>query len=109
MILLRNALTTAAGSAEFDPWFVAEIERECESLWPEYDASAHSDGFVCVALPLSLADDREALIEAARQLWLDVGCDNLIVAVPSSSIGDAVLRELVAEGLNVRMLDAAGG
>lgn len=78
-----------------------DITAACDLLRPIYDATAGRDGLVSFELPPAIADDIAASIAEAKRLWALIDRPNLMIKVPGTEPGIAILRELIEEGLNI--------
>jgi len=80
---------------------IDDVRDACNLLRPVYDRSAKNDGFVSIEVSPHLADDIEGSIAEARELWQRINRPNLLIKVPSTEAGTAVLRRLIAANINV--------
>ena len=72
-------------------------------LRPVYDATAGHDGFVSFECTPDLADDTEATIAQARELWRRLDAPNVMIKVPATEAGVPAIEELTAGGINVNV------
>jgi transaldolase len=80
-----------------------DIRRAAEVLRPAYDATQGKDGFVSFECTPDLADDTEATIAQALQLWGTLGLRNVMIKVPATAAGVPAIEELTARGVNVNV------
>lgn len=71
-----------------------------EPIWRE---SNYEDGYVSLEVSPNLADDTDATIKQAKQLWTDVNIPNLFIKVPATRAGIPAIRELLNCGINVNV------
>src|SRR5215212_5491089 len=80
-----------------------DIRRAADLLRPTYDDSAGRDGFVSFECTPDLADDTEATIEQAVDLWGRLARPNVMIKVPATEAGVPAVEELTARGVNVNV------
>ncbi|MGH3575652.1 MAG: transaldolase, partial [Pseudonocardiaceae bacterium] len=80
-----------------------DIRRAAEVLRPIYDATRGRDGFVSFECTPDLADDTDATIAQALQLWGRLGLPNVMIKVPATAAGVPAIEELTARGVNVNV------
>jgi len=102
---LRAAV--AAGVRDPQELFFAlgleDIRRAAEVLRPAYEASTGSDGFVSFECTPDVADDTQATIAQALELWGRLGLPNVLIKVPATAAGVPAIQELTARGVNVNV------
>jgi transaldolase len=72
-------------------------------LRPIYDATQGTDGFVSFECTPDLADDTDATIVQALELWVRLGLPNVMIKVPATAAGVPAIEELTARGVNVNV------
>src|SRR5205085_2791910 len=77
--------------------------RAADMLRPAYDASGGRDGFLSFECTPDLADDTEATIEQALELWRRLARPNVLIKVPATEAGVPAIEELTARGVNVNI------
>jgi transaldolase len=80
-----------------------DVRRAADLLRPAYDESDGRDGFVSFECTPDLADDSEATIAQALELWGRLGRANVMIKVPATAAGIAAIEELTARGVNVNV------
>jgi transaldolase len=80
-----------------------DIHRAADLLRPSYDDSGGRDGFVSFECTPDLADDTEATIEQALELWGRLARPNVMIKVPATEAGIPAIEELTARGVNVNI------
>ncbi len=100
-----GALLAAGCSVEEAYWelVIDDVRRALALLRPVFDEHGGTDGFVSIEVAPELAHDTEASIAAARDLYRRIDQPNLMVKVPATDAGLAVIESLVAEGRNVNV------
>lgn len=86
-------------------WKIVEedIRSAAKILKPIWDESSGVDGYVSLEVSPNLADETDATIKQARQLWKEVGSPNLMIKVPATDHGVPVVRTLLSDGINVNI------
>ena len=102
-------LRTIATSGTRDPQelFFAlgleDIRRAADILRSAWEHSGGRDGFMSFECTPDLADDTEATIEQALDLWRRIDRPNAMIKVPATSAGVPAIEELTARGVNVNV------
>jgi transaldolase len=98
---------TAAGGTDTQELFfeiaLEDVRRAAEVLRPIYDATGGHDGFVSFECTPDLADDTQATIVQARDLWRRLELPNVMIKVPATEAGVPAIEELTADGVNVNV------
>ena len=68
-----------------------------------YDGSSGADGFVSFEVSPHLAYDTAGSLAEARRLWARLDLPNAFIKIPGTEAGLPVIRELIAEGINVNV------
>jgi transaldolase len=82
---------------------LADIRRAADLLRPAYDDSDGRDGFVSFECTPNLADDTQATIAQALELWGRLNRPNVMIKVPATEAGIPAIEELTARGANVNI------
>jgi transaldolase len=102
---LRAAM--AAGATDTQELFfeiaLEDVRRAAEVLRPIYDATGGHDGFISFECTPDLADDTQATIAQARDLWRRLDLPNVMIKVPATEAGVPAIEELTADGVNVNV------
>jgi transaldolase len=72
-------------------------------LRPTYDRSGGRDGFVSFECTPDLADDTDATIAQAAELWGRLDQPNVMIKVPGTEAGLPAIEELTRRGMNVNV------
>jgi transaldolase len=80
-----------------------DVGRAADALRPEHEKAAGLDGFVSFECTPDLADDTEATIEQALELWRRLDRPNVMIKVPATAAGVPAIEELTARGVNVNV------
>jgi transaldolase len=98
---------TAAGVRDPQTLFLElaleDVGRAADLLRPVYEATGGKDGFVSLECTPDLADDTEATIAQARELWRRLDRPNVMIKVPATEAGIPAIEALTAAGVNVNV------
>jgi transaldolase len=82
---------------------VGDIRDAADLLRPVYDAADGHDGLASIEVEPDLADDGEATLRRARELWAAVDRPNIFVKIPATAAGLPAIEAATAEGINVNI------
>ena len=80
-----------------------DIRAAARLLRPAHEHSQGSDGFISFECTPDLADDTEATIAQATDLWQRLGQPNVMIKVPGTAAGLPAIDELTRRGVNVNI------
>jgi transaldolase len=102
---LRDAVAQGTDDAQelFFALALEDIRRAADLLRAAYDESDGRDGFVSFECTPDLADDTEATIGQAIELWERIDRPNVMIKVPATEAGIPAIEELTARGINVNI------
>jgi transaldolase len=80
-----------------------DVRAACDIFRNVYDACDGADGFVSIEVSPGAANNAQATIDEAHRLWATVNRPNVMIKVPGTSAGEAALRRLIADGVNVNV------
>jgi len=80
-----------------------DVRRAAAILRPAYERSAGRDGFVSFECTPDVADDTEATVAQALELWHRLDLPNVLIKVPATPAGVGAIEELTARGVNVNV------
>jgi transaldolase len=102
---LRRLLST--GQRDLQELFFSlaldDVREAARLLRPEYDRTGGADGFISFECTPDLADDTEATIAQARDLWERLDQPNVMIKVPGTSAGVPAIEELTRQGVNINV------
>ncbi len=98
-------LAWAGWDAEKIFWQLAieDIKEACDLFMPLYEETDGGDGYVSLEVSPYLANDTEATVAQAKQLWERVAKPNLMVKIPATKAGIPAVRAAIAAGINVNV------
>lgn len=85
----------------YDALTVQDIREAADYFKPVYEQTKRLDGYVSLEINPKIAHQIDEQIEEGLRLFREVNRPNLMIKVPSTPEGFAVIEELVANGINV--------
>ncbi|MGQ0744437.1 MAG: transaldolase [Acidimicrobiales bacterium] len=82
---------------------IADVGRAADLLAATHHASGGDDGFVSIECTPDLADDAQATVTQALDIWRRLNRSNVMVKVPATDAGVIAIRQLTASGVNVNV------
>jgi transaldolase len=80
-----------------------DVRRAADLLRPAFEASGGRDGFVSFECTPDLADDTDATVAQAHELWRRLARPNVMIKVPATAAGVPAIEQLTADGVNVNV------
>jgi transaldolase len=80
-----------------------DVRRAADLLHPTYEETDGRDGFISFECTPDLADDTQATIGQALELWDRLARPNVMIKVPATEAGVPAIEELTARGVNVNV------
>ncbi len=80
-----------------------DVRAAAAILRPAYERSRGADGFISFECTPDVADDAEATIAQALELWRRLDLPNVLIKVPATRAGVVATEELTALGVNVNV------
>nr|WP_120492499.1 transaldolase [Corynebacterium lactis] len=100
------ASLTAAGASPAEAVFtmaIDDVRDACDLFSGVYEASDGVDGRVSIEVDPRYADDYEATIAQARELWQRVGKPNAMIKIPATDASLPAVSAALAEGISVNV------
>jgi transaldolase len=101
--ITRLLPSVASAMALYEELALADLRDAAALLRPLYDSTSGGDGFVSLEVSPHLADDSAGSLKEARRLWARLGIPNAFIKIPGTEAGLPVIRDLIAEGINVNV------
>jgi transaldolase len=102
--LARLAASGAANTQElFFALALDDVRAAARELGAAHDNSDGRDGFISFECTPDLADDTEATIKQATNLWHRLDQPNVMIKVPGTQAGLPAIEELTRRGINVNV------
>jgi transaldolase len=80
-----------------------DVRAAANELLAVFEESGGRDGFVSFECTPDLADDTDATIAQARELWQRLDKPNVMIKVPGTQAGLGAIEELTRRGINVNV------
>jgi transaldolase len=93
----------SSAMALYEELAIDDVRAAARLLRPLYDSTAGSDGFVSLEVSPHLADDSAGSLSEARRLWQRLDLPNALIKIPGTEAGLPVIRDLIADGVNVNV------
>jgi transaldolase len=81
----------------------ADVRDACDLLVDTFRKSKGIDGRVSIEVDPRLAHKTQETIEQARELWSEVGRENLFIKVPATLAGLPAIELLISEGISINV------
>ena len=82
---------------------VADVGDAADVLRTVYDAADGTDGFASIEVEPDLAEDADATLARARELWSRLDRPNVFIKIPATEAGIPAIENAIAEGINVNV------
>jgi len=102
--LMRRELDAGHDNQEiYEEIAIGDVGDAADILRAVYDGSGGADGFVSIEVEPNLAEDTEATLARARELWSRLDRPNILVKIPATPAGLPAIEEAIADGINVNV------
>lgn len=104
--LIQQELDANAGMSSRELFFalaIRDIKDACDVMRPVHDATNCVDGKVSLEVSPDLADDCDATVREARELWARLDRPNAMIKVPATEACLPAIETLIEDGLNVNV------
>ncbi len=102
--LIRREIGAGADAqAIYQQIAVRDVGDAADVLRAVHDASNGTDGFASIEVEPSLAEDSEATLARAQELWGLLGRPNVFVKIPATEAGIPAIEGAIAAGINVNV------
>ena len=100
-----NKLVDEGKSVEeiYEALVIADIQQAADILRPVYDESNGDDGYVCLEVSPTLANNTHGTIEEAKRLFAEVNRPNVMIKVPATEAGIPAIKQLISAGININV------
>ena len=82
---------------------VSDVGDAADALRRVYDDSDGADGFASIEVEPSLANETDATIARARELWRRLDRPNVFIKIPATEAGIPAIEAVIADGINVNV------
>jgi transaldolase len=80
-----------------------DVGDAADVLRAVYDESNGTDGFASIEVEPELAEDSDATLARARELWTSLSRPNVFIKIPATVAGLPAIEGAIAEGINVNV------
>jgi len=80
-----------------------DVAEACDIFAGVYSATQGFDGRVSIEVEPGLANDANATVAQAKQLFAKVDRENVMIKIPATQAGLAAITEVIAEGISVNV------
>jgi transaldolase len=80
-----------------------DVRWACDVMRPTYDASSGQDGRVSLEVDPRMANNTDATVAEAKQLWWLVDRENLFIKIPATEAGLPAITATLAKGISVNV------
>ena len=81
----------------------SDVGDAADVLRRVYDEADGTDGFASIEVEPNLADDTDATLARARELWAQLGRPNVMIKIPATPAGIPAVQAAIADGINVNV------
>ena len=82
---------------------IGDVGDAADVLRRVYDESGGTDGFASIEVEPDLADDTDATLARARELWARLDRPNIFIKIPATEAGIPAVEGAISAGINVNV------
>ena len=101
--ICEHAQAGLSGERLFIAIALEDLRRAADLFRPVFEASHGVDGWVSMEVSPLLADDGEASLRAAREIFVQAGRDNLFIKIPGTAAGIQAIEEAIFAGIPINV------
>jgi len=102
--LIRREIDAGDGARQiYEAIAVGDVSDAADILRSVYDEADGADGFVSIEVEPDLANDTDATIGRAAELWSRVHRPHAFVKIPATEAGLPAIQRSIADGINVNV------
>jgi transaldolase len=102
--LVRREIAAGDGARQiYEEIAVADVGDAADLLRRVYHESDGTDGFASIEVEPDLADDTDATLDRARELWGRLERPNVFIKIPATEAGIPAIEAAIGEGINVNV------
>jgi transaldolase len=101
--LAALAAAGVSAVAAYEALAVEDVRAAADVLRPVYEQTNHLDGYASLEVAPDLADDAEATLASAVDLWQRLDRPNVMIKIPGTPAGVEAIRWATAAGINVNV------
>jgi transaldolase len=95
--------TVSSVMALYEELALEDLRDAAQLLRSRYDSSGGGDGYVSMEVSPHLAYDGPGSLKEAQRLWQRLQLPNALIKIPGTETGLPVIRDLIAQGINVNV------
>lgn len=80
-----------------------DVKDAAALLRETYERSDGRDGYVSFECTPDVADDAQATVRQAKEVWMRLDAPNIMIKVPATDTGMVAIEQLTAAGINVNV------
>ena len=102
--LIRHEIEAGGGArAIYEGIAVGDVGDAADVLREVHEGSDGADGFASIEVEPDLAQDADATLNRARELWGRLERPNVFIKIPATEAGIPAIENAIAEGINVNV------
>lgn len=102
--LVRHEIEAGDGARQiYEQIAITDVGDAADVLRSVYDASKGTDGFASIEVEPELAEDSDATLARARELWSRLERRNVFIKIPATVAGLPAIEGAIADGINVNV------
>ena len=102
--LIRREIDAGDGARQiYEEIAVADVGDASDILRRVYDDADGADGFASIEVEPDLAEDADATLARARELWGRLDRPNVFIKIPATEAGIPAIENAIAEGININV------
>ncbi|HEX7173534.1 MAG TPA: transaldolase [Candidatus Limnocylindria bacterium] len=102
--LIRREIEAGDDAREiYEQIAVSDVGDAADVLRRVYDESGGTDGFASIEVEPDLAEDSDATLARARDLWAKLDRPNVFIKIPATPAGVPAIEAAIADGINVNV------
>lgn len=87
----------------YDALTIKDVQDACDILYPVFEKSNGTDGFVSLEVPPYLARDSEGTMKEVRRLYSAVNKKNCLIKIPGTKEGIPAIEQMLYEAININV------
>jgi transaldolase len=102
--LVRREIAAGDGARQiYEEIAVGDVGDAADVLRRVYDEADGADGFASIEVEPDLAEDADATLARARELWIRLERPNVFIKIPATEAGIPAIENAIAEGININV------
>ena len=102
--LIRREISAGDDARQiYEQIAVSDVGDAADILRAVYDESGGTDGFASIEVEPELANDTDATLARARELWALLDRPNVFVKIPATEAGIPAIEAAIGEGININV------